>query len=224
MRRSVVLVVVWLAGTAIAVTLSTAAVGQISERVTDRAVASVSADEVERELESGEPLEPLEAPGSEHDDETEGDDEAEGDDGTGDGDDADAVTSTSGAVAPPAAGSDVGSGDGDEADDADVVPTPPSAPVSTAAPTGTEVTRAFSAAGGTATVGCTDASIRLIAYAPVAGWVVDGAPKNGPTEVEVKFRSGDRHAELKARCQAGVPVAEVSTSGADDDESDESED
>lgn len=71
--------------------------------------------------------------------------------------------------------------------------------------TRTESTKSFSSSGGFATVGCRDASIRLVSASPAAGYSMQVSDA-GPEKVEVHFTSAGADSTIEAVCVNGQPA------------------
>lgn len=75
--------------------------------------------------------------------------------------------------------------------------------------------RTWQGAGGLVTVECRGGRISLVSTSSDVGFVVD-PEERGPDEVRVAFEGqGDegRETTVRARCEGGVPVFEVDTTG-----------
>jgi hypothetical protein len=102
-------------------------------------------------------------------------------------------------------------------------PTPRQAPTSTnprrtvrdPSPGPRTVVRTWSGTGGTITVACTAATIRLTGASPDDGWRVEQGSR-GPEQVEVTFASGTREVQVQASCSRGAPSFRVEREGSDD--------
>jgi hypothetical protein len=80
------------------------------------------------------------------------------------------------------------------------------APAPTPSPAPAVARRTFQTAGGSVAVQCSGSVPSLVYVLPASGWAVDEREVQ-PDRVAVKFRSGEREAEVKVACSAaGVPV------------------
>lgn len=185
---------VWIAGTTVAILLSTSAVGLVGRRVAEgpREVASTA------ELEPSAPSSP--APPS----------TAE----PGTADPGEVVDQPDGAP-PPLAGATTSSTAAPRSSGAAAQPPPSSLPAAPPAPVAApaSVDEVYSTLGGTVGVRCTGSTIGLSFATPASGWRLHGSPSTGPVQVEVRFEPAqDAHgAEVRVRavCSGGVPVEEI---------------
>jgi len=208
---------VWLLGVVVAVGLSTAAVGLIGDRVTDRQVAMVSASNVSDELAAGSllgteaglregsvdpaststtaasslPGGPIVVPGSP-------------------GAPAATATLPAGASAPSVttAPAPVPTRAGGAAPAPSPTPAAPAAPATTAAPV-TSVDEVYALVGGTVAVRCTGTTIELRYATPAAGFGIDGTPKTGPADIDVRFKGDDGESRVRVSCVAGAPQEQI---------------
>jgi hypothetical protein len=189
----VVLVLIWLAGTFVAVVLATSAVGIVGNRVSTDPVTSVGDDTEESALAtstttsqpvpSSDPTVEATSPGI-----TAGP----------------SPVPSGGAVVPGGAAPAV---DGFspapsfQAPDTTLAP-PPTAPASAV------VRRTFSGPGGTVGVECNGSVIGLLYATPSAGYEIHGAMDTGPGEIDVRFRpvGGGDEWRLRAWCESGAPM------------------
>lgn len=201
----------WLLGVVVAVGLSTAAVGLVGDRVTDRQVPVVSAEGVEDELAGGTALgmatstsvaagEPALGPPPD----VLGTDTRTSTTAVG------STTPSTGVVVAPDPAAVPAPLTTTTAPVAAGLPPPPTtavAPVTTAPPA--PVDEVYATVGGTVAVRCTGSTIELRWATPAAGFGIDGSPKAGPGEVEVRFRGEESEVRIRATCQGGVPVEAI---------------
>jgi hypothetical protein len=79
------------------------------------------------------------------------------------------------------------------------------------------VVRTFRSRGGSAVVACTGSRITLRAWSPAVGYSLEER-EVGYDELEVKFEGSSGESTIHARCEAGVPVAEVDSGGESGDD------
>jgi hypothetical protein len=190
----VVLVLIWLAGTFVAVVLATSAVGIVGNRVSTDPLTRVDDDTEESALATSTTTSEPAVPSS----------------------DPPADPTSPEIIAVPSPGPSGGAvfpGAVASADDG-IAPEPSAqGPATTLAPPAPApapavVRRTFSGPGGTVGVECTGSVIGLLYATPSAGYEIHGAMDTGPGEIDVRFRpvGGGDEWRLRARCESGAPV------------------
>ncbi len=220
-------------GTAVAIALSTTAVAMVGDRVTDRQVPRVSESAVEAALAEDPPADPSSSVPADDAEtgtaaEPAGAEPAVAPDGRSGGssstDDTGSAATGEGSGAPGGAGGSSGdddglrgdgtvddggsSGGGSGASSGGDSSGPGSGPTTTTS--ARPVAATYVTPGGTVAVECRGTTIGLLYATPASGYAIDGTPKTGPSEVEVRFRplsgSGGQEERVRARCQDGRPV------------------
>ncbi len=186
------LVLIWLAGTFVAVVLATSAVGIVGNRVSTDPVTRVGDDTEESALETSTTTSDPAAPSP----------DSVAPDASPEITEVPPPGSTGGIVFPGAAAP------------ADAAPAPsapgPATTLAPSAPTPATavVRRTFSGPGGTVGAECNGSVIGLLYATPSAGYEIHGAMDTGPGEIDVRFRpvEGGDEWRLRARCESGAPV------------------
>lgn len=97
---------------------------------------------------------------------------------------------------------------------------PAIAPVSAAPPADASAgaRQSLAAVGGSVVAECAGSTVRLVSWAPAQGYQVHDAEPGPDDEAEVEFRGPSGKSEIKVRCVAGRPVADIDEDDDDDDD------
>jgi hypothetical protein len=225
-RRNVVLVGVWLAGTVVAMVLAALAVQFASAKVTDHPTAVISRPQLDAELDAARSASsttstafaaggPSTVP---VDDVTVPDPNDRSDDGShpepgGGPSTVLAPPTTAPRSAPPSTQDDHGGPDGGGPGGGGPGGGPaPTSPPPTSVPA-TE--KQFTLTGGWVRVRCQGAVASLVASSPSSGFTME-VKATGPQVVEVRFASSDHESRFKAHCDNGTIVVDEQRETADD--------